>query len=184
MAVKVRVGTGRLGLGVVAAWLLAIGGWCWLLLLPRFDERPRIDVTGEVTEVATPVIGGQPALELVLRGQTLRFRVFEKIFAQALHRRVPAELVPGVKVRATVEQEDYRDPYSPEPYRVPTITVDALEIDGKAVLTLADSRRWHEGNRKVMWVLVPVFCIMAGYLSLMLVRRLREERSELAPPVA
>ena len=174
VAIKVRVGTGRLVLGVVAGWLLAIGGWCWLLLLPRFDEKPRIDVAGEVTEVATPVIRGQPALELVLRGQTLRFRVFEQIFAQSLHRKVPADLVPGATVRLMIEKEDYEHPHSPEPYRVPTVTVDALELDGRAVLTLADSRRWYEGNRKVAWVLVPIFCALAGYLSLMLVRRLRE----------
>lgn len=175
---KIRMSTGRLMLGVAAGWAMVIVSWGTLLLPANFDDVPRIDLRGEVTEVATPILlHKQPGLELVLRGQSVRFRIYERIFADLLQRRVPAELVPGAQVRVTVEKEDYESPRSPAPLRVPTVAVDALEVAGKPILTLAASRQWSEGNRSVWWVLAPVVSAMAAYVTVMLVRRRREERA-------
>ncbi len=129
-------------------WLFAAAVGLALFHEPGFDERPRRTVVGEVTRVTTPGLrNGRPSLVFGMSGERVLFQVSSAIFDEALHASVPPELRSGARVSVLVEEKAYRTPYSPEPYRVPTVTADSIEIGGRELLPLAASRRWHRRDR-------------------------------------
>jgi hypothetical protein len=167
-----RVPISRLVLGTVCGWALT-GFLCfWLTVVPKFDEHERIDVVGALLESSTPSVAGQPVLDFAIEGQSARFRVLDGVFADALGGRVPSALHRGANLRLTVAKDEYEEPFSPEPYRVPTVTVDAIRVGDSDVLSLSDSREWHRQNRRWAEILAPVFAACATLLSVTLIIRL------------
>lgn len=159
-------------------WWTVIIVWSWKLLgQPTFDERVRVDVLGEVTQVATPLIEKQPALDITLKSERSRFRIPEFSYARELHARVPTGLAPGARVRVVVEKSAYGEPEALSPNFEPTVSVDALDVDGKVVLALADSRRLDAESRRVAWLVLSVISAIALGWSIALARRLWMRRA-------
>jgi hypothetical protein len=155
----------RLVLGTVCAWALTAGIPIWLAVTPTFDEEQRITIEGEIVEVETLRVREETVLDFSLRNQTLRFRVTTGIFQAGWHERVPSELRPGAVAKVQVFNSEYRNPYSPVPYRVPTVYVSAIEIAGIETLPLAVSRQWHENDRRWAWYLLGFAAAASVVLS-------------------
>jgi len=85
---------------------------------------------------------------------------------------VPTGLAPGARARVVVQKSDYKEPERLPPNFEPTVLVDALAVDGKVVLALADSRRHYESDRTVAWLILPVISAIALGWSIALARRL------------
>jgi len=124
---------------------------------------PRIEA--EILDVVTPVIRNETVFDFALRNQAVRFRVQSGIFRAGLNGRVPSEFRPGTIARVQVFDSEYRNPYSPVPYRVPTASVNAIQIADVEILPLGVARQWHEENRRWAWYLLPLSAAASVILS-------------------
>ena len=144
----------RLVLGTVCAWLLTLGIPYYLAVTPAFDDEPRMAIEAELTDSAVLRAGDENVFDFVLRNQPVRFRVEAEMFKKNLRGQIPSELQAGALVRVEVFRSEYRDPYLPVPYRVPTVYVRSIEIGGVEILPVAVSRHHHEDNRRYAWYLL------------------------------
>jgi len=168
-----RIPLYRLVLGVLAAWGIALGVGVWLVIVPPFDERVRIDIVGEVEAVRTPEVMEHPVLDVALKGQPIRFRAGTRVFKEAFQEQPPAKLQPGATAHLTVEKVKYENPSTPMPDRVPTVAIDALQVDGAQLLTLDISRRLAEENRLLAKIGAPIAGAVALFISWCLRLKLR-----------
>ena len=104
----------------------------------------------------TPLGRDETVLDFALRNQAVRFRVQPGIFRAGLNGRVSSEFRPGVIARVQVFDSEYRKPVSPVPYRVPTASVNAIQIADVEILPLSVARQWHEENHRWAWYLLPL----------------------------
>lgn len=162
---SIRVPWAVLAFGAVLGWALAGFVALWLVKVPDFDARVRVDVAGTVVAVEVVDVGAQRALDLIVKGQPVRLRVQPAVFAGALGGRVPQPLVVGASVLARVPKTELDAPYRPAPLQAPTATADALKADGRVVLSLTAARAWAGSNRRIAQVLCPIFAVMAAVLT-------------------
>jgi hypothetical protein len=155
----------RLVLGAVCAWLLTLGIPYYLAVTPAFDDEPRMIVEAELAGAAVLRSGNENVLDFALRDQPVRFRVETEVFKKHLRGRIPSEFQEGALVRVEVFSSEYRDPYLPVPYRVPTAYVRSIGIGGVEILPLAISWRHHEDNRRYAWYLLALAASASVMLS-------------------
>ena len=94
-----------------------------------------------------------------------RLRVAADLFKRNLRGQIPREFQAGALVRVEVSSLEYRDPYLPVPYRVPTVYVRSIEIGGVEILPADVSRRHHEDNRRYAWYLLAFAASASVMLS-------------------
>jgi hypothetical protein len=155
----------RLILGTACAWALTLGIPIWLAVTPSFDNERRITIEGEILDVATLLVMDETVLDFALRNHSVRFRIQPGIFRTGFNGRVPSDFRPGAIARVQVFDSEYRNPYSPVPYRVPTASVNAIQIADVEILPLSVARQWHEENRRWAWYLLPLFAAGSVILS-------------------
>ena len=112
----------RLVLGTACAWALTLGIPIWLAVTPTFDKEQPVTIEGKIVEVESLRMQEGTVVDFSVRDQTIRFRVAAGIFRVGWHERVPSEFRPGAVARVQVFHSEYLSPYSPVPYRVPTVT--------------------------------------------------------------
>jgi hypothetical protein len=164
----------RLVLGTVAAWFVVVVG-INEVLSPRFDEVERTTVAGEV--VGFGVIDDRDGVnyDILLRGHPVRFRIWSEIVHDAMME--PLGSIPaGTVASLVVSRESLDSPTKPPIDPVPTVAVDAMALNGRTVLDLAVSRRWHDRNRRIATWMVPLFLGLAALCSTALVCRIRRYR--------
>lgn len=149
-----HVSLSRLVLGTVCAWLLTLGIPYYLAVTPTFDDEGRMVIETELIDAAVLRSGDEKVFDFALRNQLVRFRVETDIFKRYLRGQIPSEFQVGALVRVEVFSSEYRDPYLPVPYRVPTVYVRSIESGGVEILPVDVSRQHHEDNRRYAWYLL------------------------------
>lgn len=147
---------GVVTIGGVVAFLLVV-----LFRLPEFDERARTEIVGEAHDIRTPLSGNASILDFALRGEKVRFRVDAISFDTVFQGHVPPELRLGASVRVTVDKAQYEKPNSPDPFKLPTVNVDAMQVGGSQLLSLEHSRQRVDDNLRTGKRVVSVFALFA-----------------------
>ena len=171
----------RLIFATACGWGLTIGIPVWLAATPSFDAERRLSIEGEILDVRTLLVREEKVLDFALRDQFVRFRVQPAIFSAGMSRRVPSEFHPGALATIRVADDNYRAPSMPIFGRAPTVSVDAIQVGQRSILSLEVSRRWHEENRRWARYLLAFFLpatVLLSYGTRVRLRRIRDERKK------
>jgi len=159
-----HVSLGRLILGTACAWVLTLALPIWLVVTPSFDDEQRLTIEDEILDVKILRSRNDAVLDFALRNQPVRFRVQSGIFTAGFNGQVPGAFRPGTMVRVQVSDSDYREPLSPVTNRIPTVSVNSIQVGNTKILPLEVARRWHEENRGWGYYLLFTFVIPSTIL--------------------
>lgn len=161
---SVGISKNKILIGAICNWGMAVLSLVWVLAAPNFDQMERVTLEGTVERVSETDMAGNNSLDLRLRGQEVRFRVYPGVYRSALDARIPSGLSPGSPATIQVPKGRYDEPQVPKD-GVPTVRVDAIESDGNTILSLEASGAWHKKNGRMALYLLPIFLVIGLVLS-------------------
>ncbi len=142
----------------------ALFGWVMLSLFVldppgKLTDSDLKTVSGKVVKVEKTKGKGGGMLDLWLAGQDVPFRALDGPYPRSFDAAVLESLRPGSEARLSVRSADMTAPRRNLAQNQLFYPFVALDVDGKAALSLAAYNQWSVDNQKLAkWFLPLMFC--------------------------